>query len=489
MMKVRKIGWRCCMIQGSSWTMMGPRPHLIRQPSPISSYSDLQEFHSTPTGLARRTREKNRPKSPIHPAVKSFKLSVDEPSQLAARRKRMIGFKSRKNLDNFAWKQDSSRNVLRRRDGITGKFEHSKVDWIGDLRRKFFEFKRQEKIRSEDQSYEEIEEEKRADRHGKPPRMAWKLPRREWNRGAPSLVHEYGREFEPIYSFEQRKALAQLRERAFEHERKRLEILSSGNDNESSVEDQEFWDYERNFRSPLYDFFRGSRVLEDSSIADSKFSHWSVAQLRKKSFEDLQVLWYVLLKERNLLLVQRTEARKIFGKMVDPANPGEPLSTIRSQLKAVQYSMRNIKVTVSERQRAIRSRGDSLAKYQIERSRSIDSQQWFIALEIEKYKMTRGSSSPSSVSILRGGRDRADLSEEKRAELENFFKSSWGRSRIEGVLKAKGLEDDELEENMRAFDRYLVELGEEENQSGGVRLGGMVGEKTVLDQTQAVHSS
>ncbi|KAI8458175.1 hypothetical protein BY996DRAFT_6438712 [Phakopsora pachyrhizi] len=55
----------------------------------------------------------------------------------------MIGVKFRKNLDNFAWNQDLSQNTLRRRDGITGKFEHSKVDWIGDLRQKFFEFERQ----------------------------------------------------------------------------------------------------------------------------------------------------------------------------------------------------------------------------------------------------------------------------------------------------------------------------------------------------------
>ncbi|KAI8447393.1 hypothetical protein BY996DRAFT_6439516 [Phakopsora pachyrhizi] len=40
----------------------------------------------------------------------------------------MIGVKSRKNLDNFAWKQDLSWSPLGRRDGITRKFEHSKVD-------------------------------------------------------------------------------------------------------------------------------------------------------------------------------------------------------------------------------------------------------------------------------------------------------------------------------------------------------------------------
>lgn len=285
-----------------------------------------------------------------------------------------MGVKSQKNLDEFAWKHDSSQNVLRRRDGVTGKFVHAKVDWIGDPKRKFLKAKQEEKIVKEDKEYVDkrkkdfempTEEDDQMDQTGlsDPPKQMWKLPAQELNRGAPSLVHEYGREEHHLFTHDQRKALSELRTRAFEHEKKRLQVLSQGGPASSDLADPDFWDYEKNFRSPLYDFFRGGQIMEECSVSDARYSHWSVAQLRRKSFEDLQALWFILLKERNILLVQRTEARRIFGRLVDPSNPGEPLLTIRRQIKAVQYSMRNIKVTVSERRKAIDLRREFLKKY------------------------------------------------------------------------------------------------------------------------------
>ncbi len=65
---------------------------------------------------------------------------------------------------------------------------------------------------------------------------------------------------------------------------------------------------------------------------------WSCAQLRNKSFEDLRKLWFVLLKEKNMLMTYRQHCRQTSTPMKNP-----------ERLPLVRKSMANIKVVIDER--------------------------------------------------------------------------------------------------------------------------------------------
>ncbi|KAF8133649.1 mitochondrial 39-S ribosomal protein L47 (MRP-L47)-domain-containing protein [Boletus edulis] len=69
----------------------------------------------------------------------------------------------------------------------------------------------------------------------------------------------------------------------------------------------------------LWGFFRKKEVdgvvahetLEAQESLTESGRPWHAAELRRKSFRDLHTLWYVLLRERNLLATQREEARRM----------------------------------------------------------------------------------------------------------------------------------------------------------------------------------
>ena len=69
---------------------------------------------------------------------------------------------------------------------------------------------------------------------------------------------------------------------------------------------------------------------------------WHAADLRQKSNNDLHKLWYVLLKEMNMLQTVKAEAKRLEVPMPNP-----------ERIMKVQKSMAMIKVVIGERERAI----------------------------------------------------------------------------------------------------------------------------------------
>ncbi|XP_067369947.1 39S ribosomal protein L47, mitochondrial isoform X2 [Channa argus] len=70
---------------------------------------------------------------------------------------------------------------------------------------------------------------------------------------------------------------------------------------------------------------------------------WTARQLRAKSNEDLHKLWYVLLKEKNMLLTLEQDARRQKVQMPSP-----------ERLRKVERSMIRLETVVNERETALR---------------------------------------------------------------------------------------------------------------------------------------
>ncbi len=88
---------------------------------------------------------------------------------------------------------------------------------------------------------------------------------------------------------------------------------------------------------------RGLEEFQDRS-ADIRARPWLAEELRNKSFDDLHKLWYVLLKEKNMLLSLKHEAKRT----------GQEVPNF-GRLKMVKISMARLKGVVGERTRAYKA--------------------------------------------------------------------------------------------------------------------------------------
>ncbi|KAI9184141.1 54S ribosomal protein L4 mitochondrial [Blastocladiella emersonii ATCC 22665] len=87
----------------------------------------------------------------------------------------------------------------------------------------------------------------------------------------------------------------------------------------------------------LDEFFETPTSIPTTEITAGRA--WDAADLRKKDFEDLHKLWYVLLKERNMLATQKGEAERL---KVDFLH--------QDRVVKVKKSMARIKGVLTERQ-------------------------------------------------------------------------------------------------------------------------------------------
>ncbi|KAJ1254749.1 hypothetical protein BS78_K328400 [Paspalum vaginatum] len=93
----------------------------------------------------------------------------------------------------------------------------------------------------------------------------------------------------------------------------------------------------RKAQNPLEEFFEVERSTEEYKppphYGIHSQGHWKACELRLKSWDDLQKLWYVLLKEKNMLMSQR---QMIHAENLRFPNP-ERISKVKKSMCCIKH--------------------------------------------------------------------------------------------------------------------------------------------------------
>lgn len=97
---------------------------------------------------------------------------------------------------------------------------------------------------------------------------------------------------------------------------------------------------------PLWQFFHDKQFIRPSSELDTSSRPWTVAELRRKSFQDLHSLWYHCLRERNRLVREIHLVRASLHTEVDS------LVALDERVRTTMWRIRHV---LSERDHAYRN--------------------------------------------------------------------------------------------------------------------------------------
>ncbi|KAJ2373668.1 54S ribosomal protein L4 mitochondrial [Coemansia sp. RSA 2607] len=111
----------------------------------------------------------------------------------------------------------------------------------------------------------------------------------------------------------------------------------------------------------LEEFFEKGQRLPVSR--DQTGRAWSASELRQKSWEDLQKLWYVVLKERNVLASQKEETQRL----------GIPAQFFSNKARIIKCkkTMARIKSVLTEREIAWRKASEENSTASTEAANSV----------------------------------------------------------------------------------------------------------------------